>query len=353
MNDIRISVLTPTFNRACYLHRVWEGLRSQTVQHFEWILADDGSTDDTGSVARKLAEMSEFPVTLIQASTRVGKARIDNVAVATAQGDFILWCDSDDWLLPTAIECLLRAWNSIPESARDTYVGVTALCATEAGVIVNPFPNVKYLDTTWNDLAEVHRVYSDMLYFTRASDLKAHPFPEVDFVVPESVVWTAIGNKQTRFIPEVLQMKEYRAPNAISFTGKMEYNRGRAHALATSTRNLAVYRRSAMVRWWRLVTFIRYSVHGEISNRHQLHLWGNNSPRIAWALMWPLAWLLALKDRLQGKVRRTHREFSAANQIATITCQRLQGVGSRTASDVPDQITEITCASLIDGQYPA
>ncbi len=342
MNDILISVLTPTFNRASYLHRVWEGLRSQTVQQFEWIVADDGSTDDTGSVVRKLAEKSEFPVTLIQASTRVGKARIDNEAVARAQGEFILWCDSDDWLLPNAIERLLWAWHSIPESARDRYVGVTALCATEAGIIVNPFPNVEYLDTTWNDLAEVHRVTSDMLYFTRASDLKAHPFPEVDFVVPESVVWTAIGNKKTRFIPEVLKMVEYRVANAISFTGKMEYNRGRAHALATATRNLAAYRRSAKVRWWRLVTFIRYSVHGEISYRDQLHLWGNNSPTVVWAMMSPLAWLLALKDRLQGKVRRTHREFLAASQIATITCQRLQGVGSGATSDLANQITEFT-----------
>ena len=331
-----ISVLTPAWNRATYLKRVWEGLNSQTYQHMEWIVGDDGSTDNTWAILNDLAASSNFPIVVITASMRVGKARIDNEVIAKARGDFILWCDSDDWLLPNAIECLLRAWNSIPESARDKYVGVTALCATEAGVIVNPFPNVEYLDTTWNDLAEVHRVYSDMLYFTRASDLKAHPFPEVDFVVPESVVWTAIGNKKTRFIPEVLKMVEYRAPNAISFTGKMEYNRGRAHALATSTRNLAGYRRSAKVRWWRLVTFIRYSVHGEISNRDQLHLWCNNSPTIAWVLMWPLAWLLALKDRLQGKVRRTHREFSAANQIATITCQRLQGVGSRTASDLPD-----------------
>ena len=46
-------------------------------------------------------------------------------------------------------------------------------------------------DTTWNELSEIHLVTGDMVYFTRAEALRSHPFPEVDFVVPEGAVWSA------------------------------------------------------------------------------------------------------------------------------------------------------------------
>ena len=79
-----ISVLTPTWNRASYLQKVWEGLNAQDFQNFEWIVANDGSQDDTVEVVRALAQKSSFQVTLISASQRVGKSRIDNEAVGAA-----------------------------------------------------------------------------------------------------------------------------------------------------------------------------------------------------------------------------------------------------------------------------
>ena len=83
-----ISVLTPTWNRSAYLERVWNGLCSQTYKNFEWIVSNDGSTDDTESVVRSLAAKSDFPVMLISASVHVGKARMDNEAVRLASGGF-------------------------------------------------------------------------------------------------------------------------------------------------------------------------------------------------------------------------------------------------------------------------
>lgn len=328
-----VSVLTPTWNRSAYLERVWNGLRSQTYKNIEWIVANDGSTDDTESVVRALAEHSDFPVILINASVHIGKARMDNEAVARAQGDFILWNDSDDYLLPCAIERLVESWNSIPVGDMPEFVGVTALCRTEDGSILSPLSALGSFDTTWNDLAEKEGVTGDMMNLTRANELKACPFPEVDLVVPEGVTWTTLGNKKIRVQPDVVMVKEYRAPNAISFSGKQEYCRGRAYAMATSERNLRKYPRSSKTRLWRLMTFIRCSVHGEIRPKDQVRLWGENTPLIFWALLWPPAWLLALKDRLQGKVRRTHREFEAAKEVVTITAQRLGRVGSEVTND--------------------
>jgi glycosyltransferase involved in cell wall biosynthesis len=318
-----ISILTPTWNRAAYLERVWRGLGSQTYQNIEWIVCDDGSTDHTAVKLSELGAKSKFPVTVISANLHIGKARMDNEAVAQARGAFIIWCDSDDYLLPQAVAQLMATWNSIPKCDREDYVGVTALCSNEQGVKSTPLPKSGRFDTTWNDLAERFKVTDDMLHLTKASELKNLPFPEVDFVIPEGVVWTSLGHKRVRMHSEVLKVNEYKAPNCISFSGKMEYCRGRAYAMATSERNLGMYPRDRSVRWWKLITYIRCCLHGEIAIDEAIRLWGTNSSLISYILLLPIGHLLALKDRLQGKVRKTHRDFICASKLVTITCARM------------------------------
>lgn len=318
-----ISVLTPTHNRGSLLARVRASLGAQTDKDFEWIVADDGSTDDTLSIVRSLAEDADFPVLLIRSSAHVGKVRMDNEAIRRARGTFVLWCDSDDYLLPGAIARLREAWESIPGPEREQYVGVTALCTTGAGLTANPFPQAVYTDVSWNDLAEIHRVPGDMLYMAKTADLQASPFPEVDLVVPESVVWTALGHRRTRMLSEPLKMVEYRAEDGISFSGVMAYNRGRAVALASTCRNLKGYRRAWTTRWWRQITFLRYCWHGEIGLREACRLWRGNAPAVILLLSAPIAWLLAGRDAARGKVRKTHRQFLAARAATAISVDTL------------------------------
>jgi glycosyltransferase involved in cell wall biosynthesis len=68
-----LSILTPTWNRGAYLERVWKGLESQTYRNFEWIVANDGSSDNTKDVINELARKSDFPVIFIDADMRIGK----------------------------------------------------------------------------------------------------------------------------------------------------------------------------------------------------------------------------------------------------------------------------------------
>lgn len=131
-----VSILTPTWYRAEYLERVWSALCDQTCHAFEWIVADDGSVDATDEVVQALAVKSSFPVTFVSASVHIGKARADNEAIACARNHFVLWNDSDDYLLPEAIERLLGCWNSISEADRAAYVGIIALCANGYGALI-------------------------------------------------------------------------------------------------------------------------------------------------------------------------------------------------------------------------
>jgi len=317
-----ISILTPSWNRATYLQRVWEGLESQGLRDFEWIIGNDGSQDETVEVVRALAQKSDFPVTLVSASQRVGKSRIDNEIVATARGDFILWCDSDDILLPQALQTLIDTWRSIPETEHAEFCGVSALCDTESGILGNPFyrPDEPQ-DMSWNSLFQSLR--SDLVIFTRADLVKQNPFLEVDFLISESSVWNRIGVLKTRFIPIVLERKQYGEINALSHSGHMSYNRGHAHAMA-ATKPYVLPFLNLEERLKRAVNYLRYCRHGDIPLREALQLWRADEREIAYFIaLWPLAQTLALKDQLQGKVRKTHLDFLAAQAVATITTERL------------------------------
>lgn len=314
-----ISVLTPTWNRAAYLDRVWNGLNSQTYKNIEWIVCDDGSTDNTQEKISELRAKSSFPVTVISANVHIGKARMDNEAIAHACGQFILWNDSDDYLLPEAIEQLVDTWNSIPDADRKDYVGFTALCANENGVISTKLPTDGQFDMSWNELRAKFHVSGDMLYFTKSNALKQHKFPEVDFVVPEGIIWTSIGNLKTRVCPEVLRVVQYRATHCISFSNKMEYCRGRAYAIAVAEKNLKQYHNKVTTTMWSLITFIRCCTHAEMHYIESIKLWGANSSRLLFLLMTPIAFVFAIKDTVQRKVKKTHREFDTANKTVTIT----------------------------------
>ena len=59
---IRISVITPTYNRANVLHRVYDSLIHQTYREFEWIIVDDGSEDNTKAVVNQFVQEADFDI---------------------------------------------------------------------------------------------------------------------------------------------------------------------------------------------------------------------------------------------------------------------------------------------------
>ena len=311
-----ISVLTPTWNRASYLRRVWESLVTQSYVNFEWIVANDGSIDDTVQVVTELAQKSSFSLSLISASCRIGKSRMDNEAVRIARGEFIIWCDSDDYLMPNALEVLINTWNSIPLNDRGEFCGVTALCDTKNKILGRRYPVNNYTDIEFNNLFNM--IQSDLVIFTRSKLLKCVPFLEVDFLIPETSVWNEIGVRKTRFVPEILERKSYGEENCLSFTGLMEYNRGRAYALAI-TKRFIWNDLGFKDRIQRMVNYIRYCIHGEIGTGEAVALWkAGIAIKLVFLLIFPFALLFAFNDIRKGKVRKTHRQFSVANNAVSM-----------------------------------
>lgn len=97
-----LTIFTPTFNRAHTLPRLYESLLNQTDYNFEWLIVDDGSSDDTSNLIETFKD-EKFPIRYIYQNNG-GKHIASNVGLKAAKGDIFVVLDSDDWFYPNAVQ---------------------------------------------------------------------------------------------------------------------------------------------------------------------------------------------------------------------------------------------------------
>jgi glycosyltransferase involved in cell wall biosynthesis len=122
------TVFTTSYDRAYTLHRAYESLKRQTFRDFEWLIADNGSSDNTQEVVKKWIEEADFPIRLISWKKNVGIHGAINRGVQEARGEFFLGFDSDDECAPNSLEDLKKYWDLIPNDSKKSFSGVTARC---------------------------------------------------------------------------------------------------------------------------------------------------------------------------------------------------------------------------------
>lgn len=112
-NQPLVSIIVPVYNVAPFLDDCVQSLLAQTYEAVEILLADDGSTDESGTLCDAYA--SDPRVTVLHLPNGgAGKAR--NAAIAVSHGDYITFADSDDIAAPTMVETLLTALLAHPEA---------------------------------------------------------------------------------------------------------------------------------------------------------------------------------------------------------------------------------------------
>lgn len=111
---MRITVFTPAYNRAHLLGRLYDSLRAQTFRDFEWLVIDDGSVDNTGALFDVWkADRNDFVIRYVYAENK-GKMKEMNAAMELAEGELFFTVDSDDILVPDALEKIDRWERAMP-----------------------------------------------------------------------------------------------------------------------------------------------------------------------------------------------------------------------------------------------
>lgn len=193
-----LSIVTPTYNRADLLIGCYEALLRQTNKDFEWIIVDDGSTDDTKNVVdsfitRLTNDPDGFSIKYIYKENG-GKHTALNTAAKYVSGKYILFLDSDDYLTPNAVEKSIGLWKRYEENPS---IGVVIFLKGETKD--RPCCTVAENDTDHPvDLLKAKRItyiHSDCCEVVRSDLVKLYPYPEYpdERFLAEGALWNQIG----------------------------------------------------------------------------------------------------------------------------------------------------------------
>jgi len=114
MNDPTFSVIVPTYNCESLLPRALDSVADQTVDDWEIVLVNDGSTDGTADVAARYARRLQDRFIYIHQPNH-GCSHARNRGIDVCRGRFVAFLDSDDEYQPTKLERQLRLFDLRPE----------------------------------------------------------------------------------------------------------------------------------------------------------------------------------------------------------------------------------------------
>ncbi len=190
----QFTVFTPTYNRSHTLHRVYESLVAQTYSNFEWLVIDDGSTDDTRSCIEAWQAIAPFKIRYIYQNPQ-SKHAAYNRAALESKGEFLVCLDSDDSCLPYALERMKARWDEIPVSDQSRYSGIYGHCMDdrEGHRIGTDYPSDGFT-SNYPEMRHHYQVTGEKWGFQRTVVMRKYPFPVFADLrmshIPESVVWS-------------------------------------------------------------------------------------------------------------------------------------------------------------------
>jgi glycosyltransferase involved in cell wall biosynthesis len=127
-----VTVITPAYNVGPWIGEAVDSVRRQTEGRFEYVVVDDGSTDDTARIVRERAALDDR-IRLVQVPNG-GSGAARNVALARARAPFVAFLDGDDRWGPDFLRCQLEAMAAAPPQVGVTFCHTRVM--TEAGQVV-------------------------------------------------------------------------------------------------------------------------------------------------------------------------------------------------------------------------
>lgn len=231
MDTNLITVFTPTFNRAYTLKALYQSLVSQSNKKFEWLIVDDGSTDDTGNLIQSFKKEAPFSIRYFKCENG-GKHRAINKGVKLAEGFLFFIVDSDDQLTKDAIEKLFK-WERGIEKKKD-FAGISGNKGDGLGNLLGSTFKGKYIDAT-NIQRRENNILGDKAEAYYTSVLKKFPFPEIkgENFMTEDIVWDKIAETglKIRWFNDIIYIVEQREDGLIAQGNSRYANNPKGYAM--------------------------------------------------------------------------------------------------------------------------
>lgn len=205
---MKLTVFTPVYNRAYCINRLYESLVAQTYKEFEWLIVDDGSTDNIKDVVKDFIGRDQLRIRFIS-QPNGGKHTAINRGVSEAAGELFYIVDSDDALPEDAVEFIVKEYSKI--SCDTQFGGLTGCDRTFEGTNLSDMPD-NIIDCSSVDIRHKFHIGGDMAEVFKTEVLKEFPFPvfENERFCPEALVWNRIAGKyKLRYFSRIIKLVEY------------------------------------------------------------------------------------------------------------------------------------------------
>lgn len=254
---MKLTIFTPSYNRAYILPKLYDSLCNQTCKDFEWLVVDDGSNDNTRALFDKWVIEAPFYIRYyIQENG--GKHRAINKGVSLTENELFFIVDSDDHLTPNAVEWILETYKGIENN--QLYAGLSGLRITPDGNKIGGGADFDTLDTDALSLRLVHNIQGDMAEVYKTDILRKYPFLEVpgEKFCTEALVWNRIAQKyKLRYVYQGIYICEY-LPDGLT-AGIMRVRRNSPIASMTYYAEYAHLKLSVVQRFKGCINFWRFA----------------------------------------------------------------------------------------------
>lgn len=206
----KITVFTPTYNRAYIIETLYRSLQRQTFHDFEWLVVDDGSSDGTEElIARWAAEENPFPIRYARQENG-GKCRAINHGLELARGELFFNVDSDDYLTDDALEKIVRWEAELPKD--QNFCAIAGNLGTAPNVTPNRLFEGGFFDgNAFDRYGEVNGERA-LIFYTQIA--KCYPYPDCpgEKFMTEAVTWNRMAHDgyQIRYFNDIIWIYEYK-----------------------------------------------------------------------------------------------------------------------------------------------
>ena len=295
----RFTIFIPTFNRSHTLDRALESAAAQTHRDFEVVIIDDGSEDDTRQLVQRWQKRADFTLRYYWQANQ-GKFAAHNKAIGCASGYFFVLLDSDDTLLPQALERFDFHWRSIPDDQKDGFAGVAGLCLDHDGKIYGDRYPLEVIDTTYLEIVKRYKISGEKRNALRTDVLRQYPYPIFDgeSFIRDDLIWKRMARRfKLRCFNEAVQIIDHQAEglSANAISNRLKNPKGFRYYFLEEINQYS----SLTGRYFRFKyhsKFVRYSLHCKIGLRQQ---YAEVRSKFYWIISVPRGIIGWLEDKIK------------------------------------------------------
>lgn len=205
----KITVFTPAYNRAYIIENLYRSLQRQAFTDFEWLVVDDGSSDNTQELFEKwVQEDNPFPIRYVRQKNG-GKCRAINRGLALAEGELFFTIDSDDYMTDDALEKVVHWEAGLPKD--QNFCGIIANRGYSSTYTPNTLFEGEYLD------GDAFNIYNNidgeraLIFYTEIHKKYLYPEYDGENFMTEAVTWNRMAHDgyRVRYYNDIIWIYEY------------------------------------------------------------------------------------------------------------------------------------------------